>query len=122
MMLSGLLIKESLQQPKILETLPIQITKTEIWTASNPAKFQPALWTAITFEAEESEADQIAEQLSHNLKPKGWFINASTAMQVYVIFPDRVFKYTKGDQKAREEVVRFGQSVGIPDRQLDWGE
>ncbi len=122
MILSGLLIKESLQQPNILETLPIQITKTEIWTASNPTEFQPALWTAMTFEAEDRVADEVAEQLSHSLKPKGWFINASTASHVYVIFPNKVFRYTKGDQAARAEAARFGLAVCVPERQLDWGE
>lgn len=121
-MLSGLLIKESLEHPEVLETLPIQITKTEVWTASNLAEYQPAVWIAMSFEAEENVADEVAEHLSHNLKPKGWFINASTNTDVYVMFPNKVFKSTKGDQTARAEAARFGLAVGVPERQLDWGE
>jgi len=121
-MLSGLLIKESLQHPEALETLPIRITKTELWTASNPAEFQPALWTAMSFEVEESQADPIAGQLSHALKPRGWFINATTATHVYLIFPNIVFKTAKGDPQARAEALRFGHTIGIPNRQPLWSK
>lgn len=76
----------------------------------------------MAFEADEAVADEVAEQLSRNLKPKGWFINASTGTLVCVIFPNKVFRYTKGDQAARAEAARFGLTVGVPEGQLDWGE
>jgi hypothetical protein len=117
---NGLLIKESLADIHVLEL--VHINKTESWQVNNPAAYQPAMWTALSFEAEDSQADAIAEKLSQALKLQGWYINASTAMHVYVLFPSKVFKYRRGDSIQRDEAKRYGRSVGIPESQLDWSE
>jgi len=119
-MLNGLLLKESLTNTSILEL--VRVTKTESWQVSNATVNQPAVWTALSFEADESQADAIAEKLSQALNPQGWYINASTATQVYVIFPNKVFRYRKGDHIQKDEAKRYGQSISIPESQLDWGE
>lgn len=119
MKFTGLLLKESLKDKSILDV--IRVTKTETWDVDNAADFQPKIWTAIYFEGDENQADVIAEKLSQSLKPR-WYVNISTENNVYVIFPNKVFKYTKGDKQRRAEAIKYGQSLGIPDRQLDWGE
>ena len=119
-MMNGLLIKESLADPSALEW--VHITKTESWQASNTAEYQPVLWTALSFEAADHQADTIAEKLSQALKPQGWYINASTVAHVYVIFPNKVFKYRKRDGIQRAEAKQYGRSIAIPEHQLDWSE
>lgn len=119
-MLYGLLLKESLEDTSILEL--VRVTKTESWQVGNAAPYQPATWTALSFEAEENQADALADKLSQALKPQGWYINAFTATQVYVIFPNKVFKYRKDDSIQRAEAQQHGRSIGIPESQLDWGE
>jgi hypothetical protein len=117
---NGLLIKESLADTSALAL--VHITKTELWQASNTAEYQPVLWTALSFEAGDHQADTIAEKLSEALKPQGWYINASTVAHVYVIFPNKVFKYHKGDSIQRAEAKQYGRSIAIPEYQLDWSE
>jgi hypothetical protein len=117
---NGLLIKESLADTNVLEL--VHITKTESWQASNTAEYQPVLWTALSFEAVDHQADTIAKKLSYALKPQGWYINASTIAHVYVIFPNKVFKYRKGDSIQRAEAKQYGRSIDIPEHQLDWSE
>jgi len=119
-MFTALLLKESLEEEGVLDV--IQITKTETWDVDSAADFQPKIWTAIYFEGDESQADVIAEKLSQALKPRGWYINISTKNDAYVIFPNKVFKYAQGDKQKRAEAIRHGQSLGIADSQLDWGE
>ena len=119
-MLNGLILKESLEETSVLDSL--RVTRTETWQASNAAAYQPNTWTALSFEADERQADTLAEALSRSLKPQGWYINASTATDVYVIFPNKVYKYRKGDSVQREEAKRYGLTVGIPESQLDWSE
>jgi hypothetical protein len=119
-MLSGLLLKESLQDESVLGL--IHITKTETWNAANAAPNQPKVWTAIRFEAEETRADELAVAFSHAIKPEGWYLNYSYDNKIYVIFPKKVFKYIRGNQRAREQAVRFGRTLNIPESQLDWGE
>ena len=118
--MNGLLLKESLADTAVLEL--VHVTKTESWQVSNAATYQPATWTALFFQGEDSQADAIAEKLSQALKPQGWYIHASTAAHVYVLFPGKVFKYLKGGSLQREEAQRYGRSVGVPEGQLDWSE
>ena len=118
--MNGLLLKESLTDMTVLEL--VQITRTETWQVSNAAAYQPAIWNAIYFEAEDSQADVFAGRFSEALKPQGWYLNASTAMDVYVVFPGKVFKYPRGDTLQREAAKRYGLSIGIPASQLDWSE
>jgi hypothetical protein len=119
-MLQGLILKESLEDTGVLDL--VHITRTETWQVSNATEHQPATWTALSFEADESQADSLAEQLSRSLKAQGWYVNASTTTHVYVIFPGKVFKYGKGDTAQRETAKRYGQSLNIPESQLDWSE
>jgi len=37
-----------------------------------------------------------------------------------VIFPEKVFRYKKGDVQRKKEAEKYGKSLGIPDSQLDW--
>lgn len=116
----GLLLKESLADDQILGKL--LITSSESWQVKNAAPSQPKVWTAMAFEVEDSQAEAIARALSQALKPRGWYINASTTTHVFVIFPNKVFMYPKGDQSQREAARRFGRKIGVPESQLDWGE
>ena len=115
----GLLLKESLSSLDILEKLTI--TKSETWDVRNAAPDQPSIWTALSFEVEESRMAEIEEELSRALKPK-WFVDCSTETQKYVIFSGKVFKYARGDQEQRALAQDFGRKLGIPESQLDWGE
>ena len=74
-MFQGLLLKESLSALSLLDSLTI--TKTETWQVGNAVPGQPTTWTAISFEAEDDQADLLAEMMSHALKPK-WYMHGST--------------------------------------------
>ncbi len=119
-MLVGVILKESLEDLKVLDL--VRVTRTETWQVRNAAPYQPPVWTALSFEADESQADELAQTMAGALKPQGWFINASTEADVYVIFPGRVFRYRKGDREQRQAAVEFGRSLAIPESQLDWSE
>ena len=119
-MLKGLLLKESLNDLMVIDGL--RITKTEIWQAGNAAPNQPPVWTALSFEADDSQADALAGKLSRAIKPEGWYINASTDTWVYVVFPRKVFKYVRGDAEQRAAAKQYGRSCNIPEKQLDWSE
>jgi hypothetical protein len=119
-MLTGLLLKESLIELDTLERL--HITKIETWDVANTAAYQPNVWTALSFEVEEAEADAVAEELSRMLKSPGWYIDARRGEWVYVIFPQRVFKYQHGDQASKMEAQTHAQVIGVPPSQIDWGE
>ena len=117
---TGLLLKEGLQDETVLQRLVV--TNTEIWDAENAEGDQPKQWTAIYFEVDEEKVDEIAKLLSKTLKPKGWYLNILGKDIVFVVLPNKVFKYKKGDTAKRIEAVEYGRMVGIPESQLDWQE
>ncbi len=117
--LTGLLIAESLKNQSILSSL--KISKTETWDVENTEKGQPERWTALTFEADEEEAEELAKSLSLVIRPE-WYANFSTTTHVFLILENRVFCYVKGDKAARAEAESYAVSVGIPISQVDWSE
>jgi hypothetical protein len=118
-MFKGLLLLESLKDEGILDL--VQVTKTEVWDVENAVDWQPERWTAISFEGESDRADEVAEAMSRAIK-SAWYANFSTETHVYVTFEDRIFKYVKGDVKARAEAQAHAISVGVPESQVGWGE
>ncbi len=119
-MLKGLLLKESLDDESVLDLL--HITRTQTWQVHNAAPHQPNIWTALSFEVEQAQAEAVVDALSRALKPRGWFINASTAAHVFVLFPGKIFKYVRGDPIGREAAKAHGRTLDIPESQLDWSE
>ena len=118
-MLTGLLLKESLFDLDVLDCL--NITKTEIWHVTNAAEFQPVVWTALSFEVGTAGADSVVEKLSRALKPQ-WYIDARLGDEVIVIFPDRIFRYWRGDHIGKAAAQAYAQAIGIPPSQIDWGD
>ena len=117
---NGLLLKESLADPGVLERL--RLTRTETWQVQNAAAFQPPVWTACWFEADDDQAETLAAALSQALKPQGWYINAAAAGWVYVILPGKVVRYARGDAAARTAAQQAARELGVPASQLDWSE
>lgn len=118
-MFTGLLLKESLQDERVLDL--VRVAKIEVWDVENAENGQPEQWTAVSFEGDGDRADEVAGALSRVIKPE-WYANFSTETHVYVLFENRVFRYAKGDKQAREEAQAYALSVGIPESQVDWGE
>jgi hypothetical protein len=75
------------------------------------------------FEANDADADQLAEQLSSALDARGgWYADFHSDTEVTVVFAERIFRYQRGDKSERAKVADYARSVGVPDDQLDWAE
>ena len=119
-MLTGLLLQESLQDLSVLDRL--RIVKTESWDVLNAAEYQPEVWTAISFEVDDLQAEAVIDALSHALKTPGWYIDLRQADQVIVVFPEQVFKYKRGDAAGKSAAQDYARASGIPLTQIDWGD
>ena len=119
-MLTGLLLKESLADLRVLDRL--RITRTETWNVANVSADQPSVWTALSFEVDDAEADAIVAELSYALKSPGWYIDAQLGDEMIVIFPDRIFRYQRSDQTGKAEAQAYAGTIGIPSSQIDWGD
>jgi hypothetical protein len=121
-MLKGGLIGESLRSGLNLDDVPLTVHRIERIAAPHPVGGQPGVWTLVTFTADEKCADVIAERFSAALDGPGWYIDFHTETEVFVVFPNRVFRYARGDWAGRSAAADYARAGGVPDAQLDWDE
>ncbi|MET9318166.1 hypothetical protein ABZX12_40630 [Kribbella sp. NPDC003505] len=49
----------------------------------------------------------------------GWYAGFHDEHEIFVVFPERIFRYRRGDDAAREQAKEFGRTLAIPEPQLD---
>lgn len=121
-MAKGALIIESLRAGAKLEGVPLTLVSLVRVAMPDAAQFQPPVWTILEFEVPDRDVDRLAERLSESLTSPGWYVDCHTSEDVFVVFPDKVLKYARGDSVGRAEAVAYARTVGVPESQLDWGE
>jgi hypothetical protein len=118
MKFSGFLLKESLDDPGILEALTI--TKVETLPCPEHMKTPdlPAIWTGVDFEGDAAAAQSIADQLSQALKPRAWFCDLHTDQHNWLIFSGQVVRFPRiqgsNDQPWPQEAKAAARRVGTP--------
>lgn len=115
-MYSGLLIKESISDEKILDL--IEIINVEIWKTDNKPKY----WTAITFN---SNSIDFPEKLSRSLTISNnitWYVDMKKDNMKYIVIKDNVLKYEIGNDIDKEKIITKCIELGIPKEQLGWEE
>lgn len=116
----GAIVCESLKPGTVLEGYEMRIKRWSRYEVRDPAEGQPDTWTLIEFEAEPEECDALAQRISKDLDSPGWYANWWSDEEAVVVFPDRVFRYRRGDKGARKAAERYARDCGIPESQLDW--
>ena len=112
----GLLLKESLNDLEVLKL--VNIIKEEKWDIDNAADFQPNIWNAIEFNGQ-GDVEEIAKKISKAMNPR-WYVNINTDIEEFVIFPNKIFRYTKGDKMGKIKAQKYARSLNIPESQIDW--
>lgn len=117
-MYSGLIIKESLKDERILDS--VEIEAVEIWKTDNT----PRYWTAITFS---SNIEDFPERLSKALaffSESGmiWYVDFQNEEYKYIVLRDKMLKYRRGDDEEKKSVFEKCVELGIKKEQLDWAD
>lgn len=115
-MYTGLIIKESIQDEKILDE--IEIVKVEIWKTNNTPKY----WTAISFT---SSCEEFPEHLSKTLSRSSvsgmvWYVDIQDAVYKYIVLKDVVLKYHLENKEEKKSVCKKCMELGVKKEQLDW--
>jgi hypothetical protein len=118
--LEGTLIAESLRVGTSLENMELTLRKISRYRVTDAAPGQPGIWCVMDFEADEGGAERLAQTFAAALDEGGWYVNFQTPGESFVVYPDRTFRYPRGDAAARAEAQAHGRHLGIPDPQLDW--
>jgi hypothetical protein len=120
-MIEGTLIAESMRAGAELDAVRLVTRKIRRSPQGDASVGQPELWTLIDFEAEEPDAEVLADALAKVLDPQhGWYADFRTPQETFVVYADRVFRYRRGDSSGRAEAAAYGRSVGVPEHELDW--
>ncbi|GAB3660626.1 hypothetical protein GCM10028833_40160 [Glycomyces tarimensis] len=115
------MIAESLRRGTELEGLGLRLARLRRVEVDNAVPGQPEVWTLIDFESEEALAEPIALALSESLDPIGaWYVNYSTATEVFVVFPGQAIRYELGDEIGRAKAEALAREIGVPESRLDW--
>lgn len=119
-MIEGTLLAESLRVGTSPEDLNLTVRRISRYQILDPAPGQPGIWCAVDFEADASDADLLARTFADALDRPGWYVSFQSPEDSFIVFPDRTFRYPRGDQAGREEAEAHGRRLGVPDPQLDW--
>jgi hypothetical protein len=116
----GGILAESLKPGTGFDGRGMRIIRCARIEVSGAADYQPPIWTLIEFEAPVSSSDALASDLASSLLGPGWYANWNGDTEATVVFPGKIFHYSRGDRAGREEALAHGRSVGVPEPQLDW--
>ena len=119
-MIRGAIIGESLRPGTTLDQPVMRIVKLARCEVPGAAEYQPGVWTMVEFEAPDEVSEPLAQALAGSLLEPGWYADWKNDRQVTVVYPKRVFRYSRGDQAGRAAAQAHGRTVGVPDAQLDW--
>jgi hypothetical protein len=120
-MIEGTLIAESIRVGAELRGVRLTVGTISRATAGDESAGQPELWTLIEFEADERDAEMLADALAEVLEHEGgWYCDFRTPGETFVVYFGRIFRYPRGDSRGRAEAAAYGRSMGVPESQLDW--
>ena len=119
-MIEGTLIAESLRTGTNLENMKLMVRKISRFHAQGTTGDQPGIWTTLGFEADEAQAEDLAQAVAGALDRPGWYADFRSPAETFVVFPGRAFRYPRGDDTGRAEAQAHGRQLAIPQTQLDW--
>lgn len=121
MPVTGTLIAESLRVGSSVEGLALTVRKISRADVGEVAAGQPLTWTFLDFEADDADAEPLADLLSSVLETAGgWYCDFRNDRETFVVFSGRIFRYPRGDPAGRAEAAAHARSVGVPEAQIDW--
>ena len=119
-MIDGTLIAESLRVGTNLDNLKLTVRKISRYRAQGTTPDQPDIWCVLDFDADEADAEDLAQAFAGAIGQPGWYVNFQSPAESFIVFPGRIFRYPRGDAAGRAEAQAHGRRLAIPDPQLDW--
>lgn len=105
---TGVLVKEGLRRPEILNQLPILGSR------------RGNHWTMVKVGVPEADLSRAVKLIQATLiEEPTYFAHLIRDDELIIIFPDRIFTTRKGDRGLRE-AVQYGLEKGIPAAELDF--
>lgn len=114
----GTIIVESLISDSVLNFVEIKARETA--DLADPLADQPKQVTIVTFEIGDDMASAVVEEVSKNLKSGHWYGDVAHEFDKFVVFPNKVFRFTPKEVEKRQKAIDYAKSLGIPESQIDF--
>jgi len=118
----GTIIVESLENKSVLDDVKILSTKIEEVEDEHHTPWLKQ-WTLHKVEIPEKKAQEVAEKISGIIDSShshSWYADYKNDAWHYIIFPHKIFKIVRGDEKGYAEARKYGIALGIPAHQVDF--
>lgn len=118
----GVIIEESLESKAILKKIKIISTKVAPVTERDQTPWINQ-WTLHAVEIPESEAKNIAEEISKSLDPQhggSWYADFKNSTHHYIIYRHKIFFINRKSQKEYDAAKEYGINLGIPEYQINF--
>ena len=114
----GVLIKESVTDDAIIDLLNVH--KIDLWNTGGTPKY----WTVLFFTSNNKcFPEQVAKVMGTNLNNgSNWFVDFKSGNVKYIVFKDKILKYTIGNQSEKDHICDECRKMGIGDNQMNWSE
>lgn len=114
----GILIKESVADEGLIDLLHVH--KIELWNTGGNPKY----WTALFFTSGRKDfPEQAAKAMKSSLdQEENWFVDFKGGKEKYIVFKNKILKYTIGNQAEKEEACEECRKMGILDQEMNWPE
>jgi len=114
-MWKGVLIKESLDDDKILDE--IRIVRTRITGLEN----QGGRYHFLYFELGDESLENFIKEASKTIRNK-WYMHVCNDNEMIVIFSGKIFRFKDKESSKMEEARSYGLSIGIIKEQMPFEE
>jgi hypothetical protein len=116
----GVIIEESLRNKDVFSRVKILSTKVEQVVEKHKTPWLKQ-WTLHTVEISESEAENIAKEISKALDLEHvWYADFKNEITHFIIFRNKVFKIDITSKEQYDKAKEYGISLGIPEYQVDF--
>lgn len=117
----GVIIKESLDDISVLNSVKILETKVERVTKEHQTPWLEQ-WALHTVEIPEEKTDEVAEKISKSFDKQhpNWYADYKNDKYHYIIYANKIFKVDLNKPALYREAKQYGISLGIPEYQVDF--
>lgn len=70
----------------------------------------------LDFEADESDAEELACSFAGVLDEPGWYADFNSPAESFVVFPGCIFRYRRGEQARRRLAEAPARAIGAPEQ------
>lgn len=114
----GILVKESIDDDTILDY--INVHKIELWNTGGKSKY----WTMLFFTSSKTDFPEMISKVMISCTEDGgnWFVNFKSGNTKYIVFRDKILRYSIGNAAEKSIVCDQCRQMGISDDQMNWPE